>query len=276
MKLHSVHTAPIVLIVLMSVGCASQTYQSQEQSLIQQSVQALLQNDWDRAEAVASVVLEIHPDNAQAAYMMALVYEHYGQITGANDMYRRIIKLNTDDMIPIGLVQHGTEQPLANVARKKLAMSTAATAKKQKPPLMSVDSDGDGVMDTEDQCAETPAGAKVGPTGCWTLQGLFKSGKSQIQPQSLPKLDDVVAILKASPRMRIEIQGHTDSRGTYRHNLRLSRVRAQAVVQYLRRKGIAAGRLIANGYGPNRPRGSNDTAEGRAKNRRIEFRVLVK
>lgn len=276
MKQNTLHTALIALIVPMLVGCASQTYQSQEQSLIQQSVQALLQNDWDRAEAAANVALEINPDNAQAAYMMALVLEHYGQIADANGMYRRIIKLDTDDTIPAGLVQPGTEQPLARVARKKMAMSAAPTAGKQKKPLISVDSDGDGVMNTEDRCAETPAGANVDSTGCWTLQGLFKSGKSQIQLQALPKLDDVVALLEANSQMRIEIQGHTDSSGTYRHNLRLSRVRAQAVARYLIRKGIAAERLIATGYGPNRPRGSNDTAEGRARNRRIEFRVLEK
>jgi outer membrane protein OmpA-like peptidoglycan-associated protein len=263
-------------MVLMLVGCASQTYQSQEQFLIQQSVQALLHNDWDRAEAAAGVALEINPDNAQAAYMIALVHEHHGQIGKANGMYRRIIKINTDDTIPNGLVRRGTEQPLVKVARKKLGISAAAAVQKRKIPLVPADSDGDGVMNTEDQCAETPAGAKVDPTGCWTLQGLFGSGKSQIQRQALPKLDDVVVLLKANPQMRIEIQGHTDSSGTYRHNLRLSRVRAQAVVQYLRRKGIAADRLTATGYGPNRPRGSNETAEGRARNRRIEIRVLEK
>jgi OOP family OmpA-OmpF porin len=191
-------------------------------------------------------------------------------------MYRRIIKLNTDDKIPPGLVRHGSGQPLAKVARKKLGLSAAAAAKKQKTTVAPMDSDGDGVINTEDRCAETPAGAKVDPSGCWTLQGLFKSGKSQIQPHALSKLDDVVVLLKANPLMRIEIQGHTDSSGTYRHNLRLSRVRAQAVVQYLIRKGIAAERLTATGYGPNRPRGSNSTAEGRARNRRIEFRVLDK
>jgi outer membrane protein OmpA-like peptidoglycan-associated protein len=276
MKLYTVHTVRIALIVLMLVGCASQTYQGQEQSLIQQCVQALLNNDWNRAEAVASVALEINQDNAQAAYVMALVHEHYGQTAAANRLYRDIIKLNTDDMIPAGLVQRGSEQPLAEVARKKLGMSATAAYEKQKKPLIPADSDGDGVMNTEDRCAETPPGVIVDPTGCWTLQGLFKSGKSQIQSQALPKLNDVVAVLKANPRMRLEIQGHTDSSGTYRHNLRLSRVRAQAVVKYLRQKGIAAERLTATGYGPNRPRGPNDTAEGRAKNRRIEFRVLDK
>jgi outer membrane protein OmpA-like peptidoglycan-associated protein len=276
MKLDTLHTALFTLIVLMLVGCASQTYQSQEQSLIHQSVQALLQNDWDRAEAAARVALEINPDNAQAVYIMALVHEHYGQIAEANGMYRRIIKLDADEKIPTGLDRHGSGQPLAKVARIKLGMSAAAAAKNQKAPEMPMDSDGDGVMNTKDRCAETPAGAIVDSTGCWTLQGLFKSGKSQIQLQALPKLDAVVALLKANPQMRIEIQGHTDSSGTYRHNLRLSRVRAQAVVQYLIRKGIAAERLTATGYGPNRPRGSNSTAEGRARNRRIEFRVLDK
>ncbi len=266
----------IALTALMLVGCISQTYQSQEQSLIQQSVQAMLQNDWDRAEAVAGVALDINPKNAQAAYMLALVHEHYGQTAAANRMYRLIVRLDTDEMIPTGLVQHGTELPLVNVAREKLGLSDAATAKKPETLLEPVDTDGDGVSNSDDRCAETPDGAKVDEFGCWTLQGLFASGKSRIQSQALPKLDDVVALLKANPQMRIEIQGHTDSSGTYRHNLRLSRVRAQAVVDYLRRKGITLDRLTATGYGPNRPRGSNNTSEGRAMNRRIEFRALDK
>jgi OOP family OmpA-OmpF porin len=191
-------------------------------------------------------------------------------------MYRHIIQLDTDDSVPVGLVQRGTEQPLAVVARKKLGVSVAAAAKKPKATVKPADSDRDGVVNSKDSCADTPEGAKVDQSGCWTLQGLFDSGKSQIKIQAMPMLDDVVVLLKANPQLRIEIQGHTDSSGTYRHNLRLSRVRAQAVVQYLRRNGINADRLTATGYGPNRPRGSNDNPDGRAMNRRIEFRVLDK
>ncbi len=267
-------TARFVLIVLMLTGCISQTYQSQEQSLIQQSVQAMMQNDWERAEAVASVALEINPQNAQAVYLLALVHEHYGQKSEAKNRYRRILELDTQDTVPYGLLQSGERPLLSDVAQKKLGTAAVRKANQSQTPMRADDSDGDGIANVHDRCTDTPGGAKVDQNGCWTLQGLFSSGKAKIQPQALPLLDDVAMLLKANPQMRIEIQGHTDSSGTYRHNLRLSRVRAQNVLQYLRRKGIAAKRLTATGYGPNRPRGSNDTADGRARNRRIEFRVL--
>lgn len=266
----------IILAAYLLSGCVFQQYQSQDDSLIRQSVESLLENDWDRTEAAASVALDINPRNARALYILALVHEHYGQKAEAHRLYRRIIALDTEATMPAGLVTGGEQRRLYDIAQQKLGRLNKATTKAPETvsrPL-DTDTDSDGIADALDRCADTPRGAMVDASGCWSLQGAFDSGNAQIRTQALPMLDAVAALLKAHPRMRIEIQGHTDSQGTYRHNLRLSRVRAQSVMRYLMHKGIAADRMTATGYGPNRPRGSNDTAAGRVLNRRIEFRVL--
>ena len=134
------------------------------------------------------------------------------------------------------------------------------------------DSDGDGVYDYKDKCPNTPKGVPVNEVGCWILKGLnFDTAKWDIKPQYYPLLDDVVRILKSNPGMRLEIQGHTDNVGSARYNMKLSQKRAEAVRQYLIQRGIAPSRLKAVGYGMTRPVTSNATAEGRAKNRRVEL-----
>ena len=264
----------IILAAYLLSGCVSQQYQSQDDSLIHQSVESLLENDWDRTEVAASVALDINPRNARALYMLALVREHYGQNAEAHRLYRRIIELDTEETMPAGLVTGGEQRRLYDIAQQKLGLLKKATTKAPETVSRPSDTDSDGVVNALDRCADTPRGAMVDASGCWTLQGAFDAGKALIRTHALPMLDNVAALLKANPRMRIEIQGHTDSQGTYRYNLRLSRVRAQSVMRYLMHKGIAADRMTATGYGPNRPRGSNDTAAGRVLNRRIEFRVL--
>lgn len=266
--------AIVALATYLLSGCISQPYKSQDDALIQQSVESLLENDWDRAEAVASVALDINPRNAQAVYMLALVREHYGQKAEADRLYRRIIELEAEETIPAGLVTGGEQRRLYDIAQQKLRPLNKVTAHAPATATTPSDTDRDGIVNALDRCADTPRGAVVDASGCWTLQGAFDSGKSQLKAQAQPMLDEVAALLRTNPRLRIEIQGHTDSSGTYRHNLRLSRVRAESVMRYLIQKGIAANRMTATGYGPNRPRGSNATAAGRLLNRRLEFRVL--
>ena len=94
-----------------------------------------------------------------------------------------------------------------------------------------------------------------------------------IDSGSLETLDRVLDILNANPTANIEIGGHTDNIGPIGGNIRLSERRANAVRDYLIFGGIEASRLTAVGYGPDQPIASNDTAEGRAANRRIEFTV---
>ncbi len=104
----------------------------------------------------------------------------------------------------------------------------------------------------------------------------FDFNKSDLQRSSYPELERVVHLMKANPTMEVEIAGYTDSKGTDAYNLDLSKKRADAVKEYLLRNGIASNRITAKGYGKDNPISTNDTEEGRADNRRVEFVVLHK
>lgn len=103
----------------------------------------------------------------------------------------------------------------------------------------------------------------------------FETNKWDLLDESRAELDRLVGILAHYPGMRIEIGGHTDSVDTEAHNLELSGNRAAAVCRYLEAAGIASDRLASKGYGETRPIASNDDEEGRALNRRVEFKILV-
>ena len=99
----------------------------------------------------------------------------------------------------------------------------------------------------------------------------FVVGKAEVTAASLPTLDKVAVILKANPTLKAEARGYTDNQGDPAKNDALSQDRAQAVVNYLVKAGIASNRLSANGLGAANPIAPNTTEEGRAKNRRVEF-----
>ncbi|MFM7231517.1 MAG: OmpA family protein [bacterium] len=155
------------------------------------------------------------------------------------------------------------------------------------------DSDADGVYDGLDQCPGTPANLKVDDRGCPIVSveretelldtGMirlrdvrFESAKARILPDAYPLLDEVGVILSRWPQLRIEIGGHTDSRGSDRKNQALSEARAASVKAYLveRFPGIAASQITTRGYGESKPVSSNRTAQDMAKNRRVEFKVM--
>ncbi|MFL6631742.1 MAG: OmpA family protein [Massilia sp.] len=101
----------------------------------------------------------------------------------------------------------------------------------------------------------------------------FESGKATLTPTGRAILDEMVAAMQKLKGRRIELIGHTDSAGLRASNVSLSQARAATVKAYLAAHGIAEENLNASGQGPDRPLASNDTAEGRARNRRIEFRL---
>ncbi len=102
----------------------------------------------------------------------------------------------------------------------------------------------------------------------------FPLGKADIDPRSLDLLDAVAAIMKSTGSIaKLTIEGHTDPTGDPDFNRPLSEARALAVKQYLEGKGVDPARLDAKGFGSDQPIASNDTEEGRAKNRRVEFKV---
>src|SRR5260221_886955 len=102
----------------------------------------------------------------------------------------------------------------------------------------------------------------------------FDFDKTTLKPESYVELDKVVDFLKQNSHVSIEISGHTDSKGSDEYNLNLSQGRSQAVVDYVASQGIDKNRLQAHGYGEAKPIDTNDTDEGRANNRRVEFTIL--
>ncbi|HSM92498.1 MAG TPA: OmpA family protein [Anaeromyxobacteraceae bacterium] len=102
----------------------------------------------------------------------------------------------------------------------------------------------------------------------------FETGKATIDPASTGTLDEVAEIVKANPAItKMTIEGHTDSVGDAALNKQLSQDRADAVKSYLAGKGIEGDRMTAVGYGSEQPIASNDTDDGRAKNRRVAFKI---
>ena len=145
-------------------------------------------------------------------------------------------------------------------------------------PLPPVDADGDGVADASDRCVGTPAGTTVDAAGCpvavaIVLEGVsFLTGSAKLTLDSQEPLNNAVSRLAERPDVRVVIEGHTDNVGNRDANIRLSKARAEAVRNYLISKGITRNRLTTVGLGPDQPVASNDTPDGRARNRRVQLR----
>jgi OOP family OmpA-OmpF porin len=138
------------------------------------------------------------------------------------------------------------------------------------------DSDGDGVCDERDVCPSTPRRAPVDERGCWiaAYSQFFDFDKAEVKSAFQPRLKFAAELIVNNPQMgQITIAGHTDGKGTDAYNMDLGRRRAEAVKELLVKFGAPADRLIVESYGKSRPIDTNDTEEGRAKNRRVEFHV---
>lgn len=104
---------------------------------------------------------------------------------------------------------------------------------------------------------------------------MFESGSADILEQSHGLLTEVAGMLKDNPQIELmDIEGHTDSKGGARMNKKLSTNRAESVVAFLVQAGVEEARLIAKGYGPEKPIADNESEEGRDQNRRVEFNIV--
>ncbi len=151
-----------------------------------------------------------------------------------------------------------------------------------------IDADGDGIRDEDDACPLVPGKPNDDPkkNGCPTLivlektqvrvlqQVKFATDSATILPASFSMLQEVVDLLKVTPNMKLSIEGHTDSQGGAGYNLGLSKRRAASVRKWLVDHGVEDKRLVSDGFGLTRPIGDNTTTEGRAQNRRVEFRIV--
>ena len=149
-----------------------------------------------------------------------------------------------------------------------------------------LDNDKDTVPDLKDQCPNEIGSATQEPLGCPTKPALvvvtdcevkitqqihFQFNKAVIRPESFPVLDAVVDVLQKNPAIKIEVQGHTDNKGSRPYNIKLSDQRAASVMKYLVSHGVTPARLTSRGYAFDRPLVPNDSAQNRALNRRVQF-----
>lgn len=138
------------------------------------------------------------------------------------------------------------------------------------------DSDGDGVPDCCDHCPDSMANRAVDENGCWDLvlpaDVLFDFDKYNLKPEGIVALSQVKAMLDKYPYLNVHISGHTDNYGSMQYNIGLSKRRAKSGYDYLVSQGIDPARMSMSWHSFTRPVASNDTAAGRALNRRLEFK----
>lgn len=157
-------------------------------------------------------------------------------------------------------------------------VSVPITASPEECPrkIDGPDEDRDGVLDSVDQCPNTPCYFTVDQYGCpvkATMRLHFDFNKYTIRPESMPKVVQFAEYLKANPGTHVKIIGYTDSIGSREYNQVLSEKRAESVMKQLIELGVSPERLSAEGRGESEPVASNSTAEGRALNRRIEVKL---
>ena len=135
------------------------------------------------------------------------------------------------------------------------------------------DDDQDGVINAKDKCPDTPKGAIVDKDGCWAFHGvLFDFDSDKVKSKYDPLIQNAVEVMKLNPGLTVQIQGHTDSYGTDSYNQNLSERRAQSVKNELIKLGVAGKRLSTQGFGESQPVADNASDEGRAYNRRVEYK----
>lgn len=153
----------------------------------------------------------------------------------------------------------------------------------EAPSTECKDEDKDGVCDDKDKCPGTRPGAKVDADGCEIADNVvitslevdqFDFDKAVLKPPMKKALDKFAATVKKTPGdEKLLIIGHTDSKGSDAYNMKLGQRRADAVKTYLGQKGVAADHMTTKSMGESQPIASNDTAKGRAENRRVEIQT---
>ncbi|AXX91539.1 flagellar motor protein MotB [Malaciobacter molluscorum LMG 25693] len=170
-----------------------------------------------------------------------------------------------------------------NVApvQKQPVKEEPIAAKKEEPKKMAqldeIDSDGDGVPDSIDQCPNTPKGDFVDKVGCSLKTDLninFAFDSAKINNSYESKIKRFAEFMKKFPTTKAKIEAHTDAIGTKEYNQKLSERRALSTVEALKAYKIDKSRLKSYGYGESRPIATNETKEGRAKNRRVEATII--
>jgi outer membrane protein OmpA-like peptidoglycan-associated protein len=148
------------------------------------------------------------------------------------------------------------------------------------PPVEPADTDGDGVIDDLDQCPGTPEGYKVDEVGCVIQQSVellieFPTDSAEVSRTYYQQIENVATVMNNHPDIQVEIEGHTDNTWKASYNLKLSQRRADAVTAILINEfNISPERIHSYGYGEDKPTATNDTDEGRQRNRRVMAKIV--
>ncbi|HAA56613.1 MAG TPA: hypothetical protein DCE42_17750 [Myxococcales bacterium] len=205
---------------------------------------------------------------------------------------KKFIKAKEKGQRPNPLYPNITKQEWDTLSRRYKQRALSPRWRKDRAPKKrrfkrGADRDKDGIPDHIDKCPDVP-GVRY-KQGCPKMRLVkithrririyqrvyFRRSSSKVSKRSYPLLNELAKVLQNFPRMVIRIEGHTDNTGTQRKNLRFSKQRAESVRQYLIKKGVHPARLQSVGYGMLYPIRRNSTKEGRAQNRRVEFKIVT-
>ncbi|MBO9471585.1 OmpA family protein [Endozoicomonas sp. G2_2] len=207
----------------------------------------------------------------------------YGLAVRAEYRYR-YTTVDTADVLGAGYEDQRYDDHIVSLGLQ-IPLGAPPTAPEPAPapaPAQPMDSDGDGVIDANDQCPGTPRGTEVDARGCpiekkapIVLKGVtFEFDSAKLTMQAENRLNNVVDALQASSEVKFRMDGYTDSIGTEQYNQGLSQRRVDSVKQYLIQHGISSSRITGTqGHGESNPVATNETAAGRAQNRRVELNV---
>jgi OmpA-OmpF porin, OOP family len=213
---------------------------------------------------------------AQQIYAGSSVTDNMKIVGASAEPWMSATRIGLEELARLG---HGE----VSIAAKELTIKGAAESEQVASDIRSVlstdlpsgfkGSDAITVMSANEKAADSCQSMMRQTTAKGTIN--FERAKADLTSDSTQTLKDLAEIANECPTFSIQIEGHTDAEGTDERNQRLSDRRARAVADFLAQNGVDAKRLTAVGYGATRPIADNTTAEGRAKNRRIEFTVKV-
>lgn len=179
-------------------------------------------------------------------------------------------------LIPFGY--KAAPEPKAPEVKEELVFAKKEAPEVKAAPVFPTDSDKDGVFDEQDKCPNTDLKFEVDEEGCtinYTLNVNFEYDKAELTPESIKLIEEFRVFMDEPKKISVELQGHTDSRGSEKYNQALSERRAKAVYDKLIELGVPKERLSYVGYGESRPLVvENNLEENYAKNRRVEAVVL--
>lgn len=250
---------------------------------------------------LAYVMNYVDGDNVDATYAKGTSKDKFSYTSaGLEFSLGSTAKPNLDWVNPVALMYDELKDP---TLRNEVEALKGRVSALEAADLLK-DSDGDGVADKLDKCANTEAGVKVDGSGCPldvdadgvpdskdacpTVKGglngcpefnagastaiQFEFNSSVLRTSAYSVLDKLSADLKANSSSTVQLDGHASAEGTDEYNMSLSKDRANSVKTYLVNSGIAASRIAVSAYGESRPVASNATEAGRSQNRRVEFK----